>query len=76
MYGDRGRPDRVLRTLSRRLGAAVAAEQVPALVVDTIGTTLRVPWVALDVQTGAGVERVAQTGSRGTHSIDISNPTT
>ena len=48
MFGDRDRPDRVLRSLSASLGDAVDPFLLPDVIVRTIAETLRLPYVALD----------------------------
>lgn len=63
MFGDRDRPDRVLRHLAGRLGETVDPLEVPAVVVDAVADTLRLPFVALDRETGSGVVRAASRGT-------------
>ncbi len=48
MFGDRDRPDRVLRSLSARLGDAVDPFQLPQVIVSAVAEALRLPFVALD----------------------------
>lgn len=56
MFGDRDRPDRVLRSLSSSLGDAVDPFQLPHVIVRTIAETLRLPYVALDRASSLGSE--------------------
>ena len=47
VYGDRGDPARVLTELGRRLDAALPAEQILAVVADTLATSLRLPYIGI-----------------------------
>ncbi|MBC8074687.1 MAG: hypothetical protein H7Y32_01315, partial [Chloroflexales bacterium] len=47
LYGERDEPYAVLVQLGRRLEDALAPDRVPALVVETVATTLRLPYVAI-----------------------------
>jgi hypothetical protein len=62
VYGRRDEPLTVMSRLSRRLEEAVSAEQLLHLVVEEIGTALRVPHVAVDVRLLDEPTRVAQLG--------------
>ena len=63
MYGDRERPDRVLRTLASNLGETLDPLEVPHTVVNAVADTLRLPFVALDRITPTGRVRAAAAGS-------------
>lgn len=62
MYGDRDRPDRALRRLTRRLSEALDATEVPQTVVAAIADALRLPFVAVERVTATGLVRAAQHG--------------
>ncbi len=67
MYGERGHPERALRTLAARLGGTLAADEVPARVVAAVTSALRVSWAALDARQEDGYARLAEHGTpRGT----------
>lgn len=63
MFGDRDRPDRVLRRLALQLGETVDPLEVPPTVVDTVGAALQLPFVALDLEVPGGTVRAASRGS-------------
>jgi two-component system NarL family sensor kinase len=63
MFGDRDRPDRALRHLAERLGATVEPLDVPQVVVDAVADALRLPFVALDRDTGEARVRAASRGA-------------
>lgn len=62
MFGDRERPDRVLRALASSLGETLDPLEVPQTVVNAVAETLRLPFVALDRLTPAGRVRSAAVG--------------
>ncbi len=62
MFGDRERPDRVLRRLASGLGETLDPLDVARTVVHTVRETLRLPFVALDRVTPNGRLRVAAVG--------------
>jgi len=62
MFGDRDRPDRAVHRLATRLGATVDPLEVPQTVVDTVADAMRLPVVAMDLETSAGPVRAAARG--------------
>lgn len=54
MYGDRQDPYRAIARLGSQLEASIGAETVPAIVVETVATALRLPYVAIELD-GDGV---------------------
>lgn len=76
MYGDRDRPDRVLRRLARQLSETLDAAEVPDRIVATVADALRVPFVALDRAVAHGHTRVAQRGSDSDTAMALAIPLT
>ena len=62
MFGDRERPDRVLRDLASRLGETINPTQVAPAVVGAVAEALRLQFVALDRITPSGKVRSASVG--------------
>lgn len=62
MYGERDRPDRALRGLTRRLSETLDVSEVPQRVVTAVADALRLPFVAIERGTSAGLVRAAQRG--------------
>lgn len=62
VYGRRGDPVAVLNTLGHEL-ARTAPDDVPSRIVTVVHDTLRLPWVALDVDQDGTFERVAEAGT-------------
>jgi signal transduction histidine kinase len=63
MFGDRDRPDRALGHLAQLLGQAVDPLEVPDVLVDAVAGALRLPFVALERDTGSGTVRSAARGA-------------
>ncbi|MGK5552441.1 sensor histidine kinase [Actinomadura kijaniata] len=61
-YGGRAQPYQVVRDLSRRLGQMVRPQDAPALLCDTIVTSLCLPAAALLVRTRDGLRELAARG--------------
>jgi two-component system NarL family sensor kinase len=62
LFGERTDPYRVVSRLATRLeGIHAPAEQLPA-VVETIGTALRLPYVAIELDRDSGTEQAASFG--------------
>jgi signal transduction histidine kinase len=62
MFGDRDDPVAVLGSLSRRLEAAADPEAILPGIVDTVGQTLKLPFVAIEVYNGQTIKVVAEFG--------------
>jgi len=52
MYGDRGDPYRAITRLGTQLEASIDAEGVPAIVVETVASALRLPYAAIELEGG------------------------
>lgn len=63
LFGDRARPEQVIRRLGEQLEALADPVIAPTVVVDTIATSLRLPWVAIDLPGRARIERGRPRGS-------------
>lgn len=63
MYGARDDPLAVLRAAGARLSAAVGPTEVGLEIVRTAADSLRLPWVALDLETEGTWSRVAEVGA-------------
>jgi signal transduction histidine kinase len=64
VYGSRGDPVTVVHTLGERL-ARTAPEDVPGLIVRVVRDSLKLSWVALDVEQDGTFARAAETGVAG-----------
>jgi signal transduction histidine kinase len=64
LYGERDDPGAAVAHLAEGVRAAVAPEEVLPAVVRTVGTALRLPYAAIEVPLGTGVEVVARYGQR------------
>ena len=62
MFGERDDPLAVLGSLSKRLEATAEPEAILPGIVDTVGHTLKLPYVAIEVSNGAGAMVVAEYG--------------
>ncbi len=58
MFGDRGDPYRAITRLGTQLEGSIDIEAVPAIVVETVATALRLPYAALELD-GKGVASAA-----------------
>jgi hypothetical protein len=76
MYGDRGDPVRILRSLGARLAATVAPDEVARTLVQTLTGTLRLPWAAVELDREGQWERMAEAGDRSTASQPVTVPLT
>lgn len=65
MYGARDDPSAVLRAAGGRLSAAIGPAEVESEIVRTAADSLRLPWVALDLETEGRWNRVAEVGAPG-----------
>lgn len=63
LYGRRGDPADVVRRAGRELAAAGAAADVPQRLAELLTTSLRLPWVAVELDREGRWERVAQAGT-------------
>lgn len=63
LHGRRGDPDEMVRRAARELAAAGAAADVPQRLAELLTTSLRLPWVAVELDREGRWERVAQTGT-------------
>ncbi len=54
MYGDRNDPYLAITRLGTQLEASVEPEAVPGVVVETVASALRLPYVAIELEDGAG----------------------
>jgi signal transduction histidine kinase len=70
IYGDRDEPVRAIRRLGDRLEASVDPESMPGVVVDTVADALRLPYVGLELGTGAAARLVAERGVRPASSVE------
>lgn len=61
VWGDRDDPHAVMARLARRLGSAMAPDGALQTIVDTIGTAMKLPYVAITL-TGGGPRAVHQPG--------------
>jgi signal transduction histidine kinase len=61
VYGSRGDPLTVVRTLGERL-ARTTPDDVPDRIVDVVRATLKLPWVAIDVAQDEAFIRAAEAG--------------
>jgi two-component system NarL family sensor kinase len=64
IYGDRDEPVRAVLRLGERLEATVDPESMPRVVVDTVADALRLPYVALELGSGAAARLAAERGPR------------
>ena len=62
LYGERGDPVRVLGSLGHRLADAVPADEVLPAVVETVATTLNLPYVALRTGSGPDAQLACERG--------------
>lgn len=62
MFGERDDPLAVLNSLSKRLEAASEPEAILPSIVDTVGQTLKLPYVAIEVKNGQATSVVAESG--------------
>lgn len=62
LFGDRAEPGQVIRRLGAQLEALADPTAAPTVVVDAIATSLRLPWVAVDL---TGRERIERGVDRG-----------
>lgn len=64
MYGDRDDPYRALSRLGARIESSLAPRDVLTAVVDTVAEALRVPYVAVELETDDGAQIAAERGAR------------
>jgi signal transduction histidine kinase len=62
MYGQRRDPYRVLTELGRRLDSTLEPDAVLPAIVETVLGALRLPYVAIELQSGPGVQVIEQAG--------------
>ena len=70
LYGDRDEPVEAIRRLAERLALVADPALLPRVVVDTVAEALRLPYVGLELATGAGPRLVAERGERRVEPID------
>jgi two-component system, NarL family, sensor kinase len=63
LFGERGDPAAVIRRLGDQLEALAEPNAAPGVVVDTIASSMRLPWVAVVLDDGDTTERGAQRGT-------------
>lgn len=63
MFGERRDPYAALARLGERLDATIVPEEVLPAIVETVSRTLKLPYVAIEVEREGGYELVASTGS-------------
>ncbi len=61
-YGDRHDPYRVISKLGQQLENALKPEDLAQTIVDTVATTLRLPFVALNMQSFSGMTHIVAFG--------------
>lgn len=64
LYGERGDPARVLGALGRWMADAVPADEVLPAVVETVATTLNLPYVALETGSQPDAQLACERGDR------------
>jgi two-component system NarL family sensor kinase len=74
LYGQRDEPYVVLSQLGRRLETVLESEAVLPAIVDTVREALRVPYVALEVQSADGERIAAESGARSPVALRIALP--
>jgi signal transduction histidine kinase len=62
MYGDRDEPYRAITRLGERLSASLTTEEILPTVVATVASALRLPYVAIELGSGAVTAIAAATG--------------
>jgi two-component system, NarL family, sensor kinase len=62
MYGDRDEPYRAITRLGERLSASLTTEEILPTVVTTVASALRLPYVAIEIGSGAVTAIAAATG--------------
>jgi signal transduction histidine kinase len=70
IYGDRDEPVRAIRRLGDRLEASVDPESMPRIVVDAVADALKLPYVGLELGTGAAMRLAAERGNRPERVVD------
>jgi signal transduction histidine kinase len=63
VYGSRAEPYAAMAALSRRLAESTPSSDVPRLLVETVRTSLRLPWAAVCVGDGHGFPVAAESGT-------------
>jgi signal transduction histidine kinase len=76
MYGDRGDPVRILRSLGARLSATVAPDAVARTLTETLTGTLRLPWAAVELDREGHWQRMAEAGDPGAARQPVTIPLT
>lgn len=71
LYGDRDEPYAAVRELGRRLSAAMAPDSVLPAVAGTVATSLRLPYVGIELSSGDGDRLVASHGSPGGSTVRL-----
>jgi signal transduction histidine kinase len=62
MYGERDDPFSVISQLNSKMEAAIKPELILPTLVDTIAQVLKLPFVAIEINSSTGSEIIAQTG--------------
>lgn len=71
VHGASADPYAALARLARRLEATIEADAVLPAIVETVATTLRLPWAAIDLADDGGFRRVASHGRDGTGASEL-----
>lgn len=69
LFGERADPAHVIRGLGDQLEALAEPNCAPGVVVDTIASSMRLPWVAVVFENGETIEHGAQRGTATTFPI-------
>jgi signal transduction histidine kinase len=69
LYGERDDPYNVIAHLGQRLAAAFDPSSIPATIAETVRDSLRLPYVAVELQHGDEAELVVASGTRVTEPV-------
>jgi two-component system, NarL family, sensor kinase len=76
VYGDRDQPVQAIRRLGERLALVADPALLPRVVVDTVAEALRLPFVALELDSGTALPVTAERGVRPATNEVVARPLT